>query len=247
VTDMILNLKRVPIQMHGAEPEVLTIEKEGPCEVKSGDLQGSDKVEILNPDLHIATLNEEGSLQLEARIQKGRGYIGAEGHYEEDLGVGYIPIDSVHSPVTKVSYFVEDARLGQTTDYEKLTLDIWTNGSVRPQDALSQAASILKDHLVIFLNFEEEAVADQPAEIEDLSELSKMLNRSVDEMELSVRSRNCLEASGIHSIGDLVQRSEAEMLKTKNFGRKSLLEIKEILKSMGMELGMDISKITEGH
>jgi len=245
VTDMILNLKRVPIQMHGGEPELITIEKEGPCEVTSGDLQGTDQVDILDPDLHIATLNEEGSLHLEARVQKGRGYIGAEGHYEEDLGVGYIPIDSVHSPVTKVNYFVEDARLGQTTDYEKLTLEIWTNGSVRPQDAVSQAASILKDHLVIFLNFEEEAVADQPTEIEDLSELSKMLNRSVDEMELSVRSRNCLEASGIHSIGDLVQRTEAEMLKTKNFGRKSLLEIKEILVSMGMELGMDISKITE--
>jgi DNA-directed RNA polymerase subunit alpha len=184
---------------------------------------------------------------MELRVQRGRGYVGAEAHYEEELGVGYIPIDSVHSPVIKVNYFVEDARLGQTTDYEKLTLEVWTNGTIRPQDAIGQAAGIMKDHLAMFLNFEEQQqVEAAPDQVEDLSELSRTLNRSVDEMELSVRARNCLEASGIHTIGDLVQRSEAEMLKTKNFGRKSLQEIKDILVSMNLELGMDISKITEG-
>jgi len=195
-------------------------------------------VEVLDRTMHIATVSEGGKLNIEMRIKQGRGYVSADRNFDEDLPLGYIPIDSVHSPVRKVNYTVEAARLGQVTDYDKLTLEVWTNGAISPQDAIGQAAKLLKDHMSIFINFEELAeAAEEPAE-RALSQLQEVLNRSVEELELSVRSYNCLKNANIQTIGDLVQKTEAEMLRTKNFGRKSLNEIKEILAGLGLSFGM---------
>jgi len=197
-------------------------------------------VDILDPNVHIATIGDGGKLKIEMRIKKGRGYIQADENFEEDLPLGYIPLDSVHSPIRRVNYSVEAARLGQTTDYDKLVLDVWTNGCIAPQDAVAQAAKIVKDHMFIFINFEE-----SPEEIEEevdreAERLQENLKRSVEELELSVRSYNCLKNADIKSIGELVQKTEGEMLKTKNFGRKSLNEIKEILSDMGLSFGMKL-------
>jgi DNA-directed RNA polymerase subunit alpha len=208
--------------------------------VKSGDIQASANVEILDRDLPIATLSEEGRIVMEMRLKRGRGYVTADRNFDEDLGIGYIPVDSVHSPVRKVNFLVEDARLGQTTDYDKLTLEVWTNGAVTPQDAVGLAAKLLKDHMSIFINFEEAPEDEQDFSANEDERLMEQLNRSVDELELSVRSYNCLKNANIKTIGDLVTKSEAEMLKTKNFGRKSLNEIKEILAEMGLSLGMNV-------
>jgi DNA-directed RNA polymerase subunit alpha len=197
-------------------------------------------VEILDPDLHVATLSEEGRLEMEMRVKPGRGYVSADRNFEEDLGIGYIPIDSIHSPVRKANYRVSDARLGQTTDYDRLQLEVWTNGAISPQDAVGLAAKLLKDHMTIFINFEEDLASVQDAGDSSLGRINENLNRSVDELELSVRSYNCLKNADIRTIGELVQKTEAEMLKTKNFGRKSLNEIKEILHGMGLSLGMDL-------
>ena len=234
-TDIILNLKQIPIKLNVDHPETITLRCEGPREVKAGDIVASANVEILDPEVHIATLSEEGRLHMEMRVKQGRGYVSADRNFDADLEIGYIPIDSVHSPVRKVNYTVEDARLGQTTDYDKLTVEVWTNGSVLPQDAVALASKLIKDHLSIFINFEETLVAGEE------ERLNENLSRSVDELELSVRSYNCLKNANIRSIGELVQKTEAEMLKTKNFGRKSLNEIKEILTSMGLSLGMKIN------
>jgi DNA-directed RNA polymerase subunit alpha len=187
-------------------------------------------------------VSEGGSLQIEMRVQNGRGYISADRNFDEGLGIGYIPVDSVHSPVKKVNYFVEAARLGQVTDYDKLTIEIWTNGSITPPDALGLAAKLIKDHMQIFIQFEEKPeTSEEPTEIRQDAVLEH-LNKSVDELELSVRSYNCLKNANIRTIGELVTKSEAEMLKTKNFGRKSLNEIKEILTSMGLSLGMRLDE-----
>ena len=199
-------------------------------------------VEVLDKDVYIATVSEGGKLDMEMRLKKGRGYVSADKNFDEDLGLGFIPIDSVHSPVRKVNYSVEAARLGQITDYDKLSIEIWTNGSVNPQDALGLAAKLLKDHMNIFINFEEEIEAALTSEEHKPGIRNENLNRSVEELELSVRSYNCLKNANIQTIGELVQKSEAEMLKTKNFGRKSLNEIKEILSSMGLGLGMKIDE-----
>jgi DNA-directed RNA polymerase subunit alpha len=208
--------------------------------VKSGDIQASGNVEILDRDLPIATLSEEGKIVMEMRLKRGRGYVTADRNFDEDLGIGYIPVDSVHSPVRKVNFTVEDARLGQTTDYDKLTLEVWSNGAVTPQDAVGLAAKLLKDHMAIFINFEESPEDEQDFSANEDERLMEQLNRSVDELELSVRSYNCLKNANIKTIGDLVTKSEGEMLKTKNFGRKSLNEIKEILAEMGLSLGMNV-------
>jgi DNA-directed RNA polymerase subunit alpha len=239
-TDIILNLKQIPFRLHGEHPEVLTLTAEGPASVKSGDIKASANVEILDPDLPILTLSEEGRIVMEMRLKRGRGYVPADRNFDDDLGIGYIPVDAVHSPVRKVNYRVEDARLGQTTDYDKLILEVWTNGAVTPQDAVAWAAKILKDHMAIFINFEEapEEELDFPTTEDD--RVLEMLGRSVDELELSVRSYNCLKNADIKTIGDLVTKSEPEMLKTKNFGRKSLNEIKDILAEMGLSLGMNV-------
>lgn len=239
-TDIILNLKQIPFRCHSEHAETLVVHAVGPRTVKAGDIQASANVEILDPEAPIATLSEEGKLSMEMRLRKGRGYVSADRNFDEDLGIGYIPIDSIHAPVRKVNYIVEDARLGQKTDYDRLTLEVWTNGAITPQDAVAMAAKILKDHMAIFINFEEsgDEVVDFPS-TEDERVLDQ-LNRSVDELELSVRSYNCLKNANIKTIYDLVTKTEPEMLKTKNFGRKSLNEIKDILAEMGLSLGMNV-------
>jgi DNA-directed RNA polymerase subunit alpha len=205
-------------------------------------IEADGDVEILDKDVYIATVSEGGRLDMEMRLKRGRGYISADKNFDADLGIGFIPVDSVHSPVRRVNYLVEAARLGQITDYDKLTLDIWTNGAVLPADALGLAAKLLKDHMSIFINFEEEISTDVHGDAGHLLLRNDNLNRSVEELELSVRSYNCLKNANIQTIGELVQKTEAEMLKTKNFGRKSLNEIKEILAQMGLSLGMKIDE-----
>ena len=208
----------------------------------SGNIEHDADIEILDKNIYIGTVSEGGSLQIEMRVQNGRGYVSADRNFDEDLGIGYIPVDSVHSPVKKVNYYVEAARLGQVTDYDKLTIEIWTNGSITPQDALGLAAKLIKDHMQIFIQFEEKPEpVEEPTEIRH-DAVAEHLNKSVDELELSVRSYNCLKNANIRTIGELVTKSEAEMLKTKNFGRKSLNEIKEILSSMGLALGMKVDE-----
>jgi DNA-directed RNA polymerase subunit alpha len=238
-TDIILNLKRIPFKLHGAGPKTLRVERTVPGEMLSGELETDAEVEILDPNVHIATISEGGSLVIEMRLKRGRGYVSAERNFDEDLAVGYIPIDSVHSPVKKVNYTVESARLGQDTDYDKLTVEVWTNGSVKPENAVGLAAKLIKDHMQIFISFEEDA--HEPTDSgpsRSTPAYNENLDRSVDELELSVRAYNCLKNSDIKTIRDLVQKSEGEMLKTKNFGRKSLNEIKDILTSMGLGLGL---------
>jgi DNA-directed RNA polymerase subunit alpha len=206
--------------------------------VLSGQIETDQDVEVLDRNMPIATVGEGGKLNIEMRLKSGRGYVAADRNYDEDLPLGYIPIDSVHSPVRKVNFSVEAARLGQMTDYDKLTLEVWTNGAISPQDAIGQAAKLLKDHMTIFINFEElPETAEEPAD-RGVAQMNEVLNRSVEELELSVRSYNCLKNANIQTIGDLVQRTEAEMLRTKNFGRKSLNEIKEILGNLGLGFGM---------
>jgi DNA-directed RNA polymerase subunit alpha len=239
-TDIILNVKQVPFRCHVDHPESLTVSVEGPGTVTAGDIKASSNVEILDPTVHIATLSEEGKLSMEMRLKRGRGYRSADRNFDDDLSIGFIPVDSVHSPVTKVNYKVEDARLGQTTDYDKLTLEVWTDGSLAPQDAVAVASKLLKDHMTIFINFEETPEEELDFPTTEDERLMEQLNRSVEELELSVRSYNCLKNADIKLIGDLVTRSEAEMLKTKNFGRKSLNEIKDLLAEMGLALGMGI-------
>jgi DNA-directed RNA polymerase subunit alpha len=242
-TDVILNLKQVPFTLHGNEAKTLTISKTGPGEVTAGDIQGDGDVEILDPGLHIATLSGGGSLNIEMRLKRGRGYVSADRNFDEDLSLGYIPIDSVHTPVKKVNYAVDAARLGQNTEYDKLTIEVWTDGSVKPDDAIGLAAKLIKDHMAIFINFEEDSdeFSYQQQERAPLPR-NDQLDRSVDELELSVRSYNCLKNAGIKTIRDLVQRSEREMLATKNFGKKSLGEIRDILRGMGLDFGIQFDE-----
>jgi len=242
-TDLILNLKRVPLKMHVDHPKTLTLRTSEPGEIRAKHITPDADVEILDPEAYIATLGQGSTLSVEMRVKQGRGYVSADKNFDEDLSIGWIPVDSVHSPTKKVNYFVENARVGQATDYEKLTLEVWGNGAVTPRDAVGLAAKLMKDHLAIFINIEEdEASEDAPAEIseQDREIWWEKLSKSVDEMELSVRSYNCLKNANIRTIGELVQKTEAEMLKTKNFGRKSLNEIKEILTNMGLSLGMKL-------
>jgi DNA-directed RNA polymerase subunit alpha len=239
VTDIVLNLKQVVVRNYGPSGVTLRLEKDGPTEVRAGDIQTTDAIEILNKDLVICSVAKGGRFSAELTIGQGHGYVPAERNKEPTMPIGTIPIDALFSPLRKVNYTVTNARVGQQTDYDKLTLEIWTNGAVTPADAVAYAAKILKDQLTIFINFEEEseALAKDDRQEEPLNE---NLFRTVEELELSVRSANCLQNANIHLIGELVQRSEAEMLKTKNFGRKSLKEIKEILAEMGLSLGMRI-------
>lgn len=238
-TDIILNLKQIPFKLHSGDVKTLRISRTEPGEMKSSDIESDDDVEILDQNVHIATISEGGALNIELRLKKGRGYVSADRNFDDDLPVGYIPVDSVHSPVKKVNFQVEAARLGQDTDYDKLLLEVWTNGSITPEHSIGLAAKLIKDHMAIFINFEEEII-DEPTPIAPgpKSPINEHLDKSVEELELSVRSYNCLKNSDIKSIRDLVQKSEAEMLKTKNFGRKSLNEIKDILITMGLGLGM---------
>ncbi|MGH9586061.1 MAG: DNA-directed RNA polymerase subunit alpha [Acidobacteriaceae bacterium] len=241
-TDIILNLKHIPFKLNGEGPKALYLRVDQPGVVTSGQIEADGDVEILDKDIYIATVSEGGKLDMEMRLKRGRGYVSADKNFDADLGIGFIPVDSVHSPVRKVNYTVEAARLGQITDYDKLTLEVWTNGTVLPADAVGLAAKLLKDHMSIFINFEEEIETDSTLEEGRGLMRTDNLNRSVEELELSVRSYNCLKNANIQTIGELVQKTEAEMLKTKNFGRKSLNEIKEILAQMGLSLGMRIDE-----
>jgi DNA-directed RNA polymerase subunit alpha len=239
-TDIILNLKQIPFKMTGEGTKTVRLKVDEAGEVVSGSIETDADVEVLDRNLHVATVSEGGKLSIEMRLKVGRGYVSADRNFDEDLPLGYIPIDSVHSPVRKVNYNVEAARLGQMTDYDKLTLEVWTNGAVSPADSIGMAAKLLKDHMTIFVNFEETPEAsDEPVE-RAAGQMNEVLNRSVEELELSVRSYNCLKNANIQTIGDLVQKTEAEMLRTKNFGRKSLNEIKEILGGLGLGFGMKI-------
>jgi DNA-directed RNA polymerase subunit alpha len=239
-TDIILNLKQIPFKIMGEGIKTVRLTVDQPGEVFSGQIQTDQDVEVLDRNVLIATVGEGGKLNIEMRLKTGRGYVSADKNFDEDLALGYIPIDSVHSPVRKVNFTVEAARLGQMTDYDKLTLEVWTNGAVSPQDAIGYAAKLLKDHMAIFINFEELPEAAEETAERSLDKMGEQLNRSVEELELSVRSYNCLKNANIQTIGELVQKTEAEMLRTKNFGRKSLNEIKEILGNMGLSLGMKV-------
>lgn len=237
-TDIILNLKQIPLKMNVEGPKTLYLNIDKPGEVTSRMIQEDADIEVLDKDVFLATVSEGGTLRIEMRVKIGRGYVSAEKNFDEDLPIGYIPVDSVHSPLRKVNYTVEAARLGQMTDYDKLTLDVWTNGAVTPQDAVGLGAKLLKDHMNIFINFEEETEVQEVPQERPAAVYNENLDRSVEELELSVRSYNCLKNANITTIRELVQKSEQEMLKTKNFGRKSLNEIKEILTAMGLGLGM---------
>ena len=242
-TDIILNVKQVPLRMHVEHPKTLSLTSEKVGEIKARDIQTDSDVEILEPDAHIATIGEGGRLQMEMRVRQSRGYVSADKNFDDDLGIGWIPIDSVHSPIKKVNYLVEAARLGQTTDYEKITLDVWTNGSITPRDAGSLASKLIQDHLKIFISLDDPVEQAQDLSVEPPKLTSnENLEKSVEELELSVRSYNCLKNAEIRTISELVQKTEAEMLKTKNFGRKSLNEIKEILTNMGLSLGMRLDQ-----
>ncbi|PIR17277.1 MAG: DNA-directed RNA polymerase subunit alpha [Deltaproteobacteria bacterium CG11_big_fil_rev_8_21_14_0_20_49_13] len=240
VTNLILNLKELRLKLNEGEQDIMTINASGEKDIKASDIKISSKIEILNPDLHIATLGPEGKLKMELYVKMGRGYVPAERNKEESQPIGVVPIDSIFTPILKVNYNVTNARVGQMTDYDKLTMEVWTDGSVRPDDAVAFSAKILKEQLQIFINFEETVEPIEEAMIEELPKLNSNLYRRVDELELSVRSANCLQNASIKYIGELCERSEPEMLKTKNFGRKSLNEIKEILTSMGLSLGMKL-------
>ena len=240
VTEIILNLKEVVLRASQPKTYTVRIDKEGPALVCAKDIQVVDGLQVLNSDHVIATLDKKGPLSIELTVNVGRGYVAAERNKSAGMPIGTIPIDALYSPVRKVNYTVTNARVGQQTDYDKLTLEVWTNGSIKPQDAVAYAAKILKEQVSIFINFEEtEEMQYAPSGSEE-EPLNENLFRSVDELELSVRSANCLQNANIQLIGELVQRSEQDMLKTKNFGRKSLKEIKEILANMGLSLGMKI-------
>ena len=245
-TDIILNLKQIPLKVHSDQPKTLTIRAMKPGEVRAKDIVADGDVEILEPEAHIATVSEGGKLEMELRVKRGRGYVAADKNFDEDLGIGWIPIDSVHSPVKRVNYVVEAARIGQTTDYDKLTLEVWTNGAVTPRDAVSLAAKLIRDHFTIFVGLDEAGDQALDGGGEQPRSLNEHLDKSVEELELSVRSYNCLKNANIRTIRELVQKSEGEMLKTKNFGRKSLNEIKEILTTMGLSLGMRLDQSGPG-
>jgi len=237
-TDIILNLKQVPLKIHSDLTKTVYLRVDKPGEVTARAIEADADLEILEPDAHLATISEGGKLHMELRIRRNRGYVAADKNFDEDLGIGWIPVDSVHSPVKKVNYLVEAARVGQATDFDRLTIEVHTNGAIAPADALSEAAKTIQRHLSIFMSAEEVAEPQAEGDSQQTPSGNENLDKSVEELELSVRSYNCLKNANIRTIRELVQRSEAEMLKTKNFGRKSLNEIKEILSSMGLSLGM---------
>ena len=244
VTELILNFKQLNIRLLSDGPEVVRLQADTEGEIKASDLDSNPNIEIMNPDLHIATLGPDASLDVELIIDAGRAYVQAEDHSFEEKPIGFIPIDSVFSPVKRVHYEVENTRVGQRTDYDKLTLEVWTNGTVTPDGAMAFAAKMLKDHLLLFMNFEIEPMEEIEEVIDpDQQRLMELLEHSVEELELSVRSSNCLRDAGIRTLGDLVQKTEAEMLKYRNFGRKSLQELVDILSDMGLSFGMDVDAL----
>lgn len=240
ITDIVLNLKEVQVRLHAGDQKTVRVDVQGPAEVRARDIIADESVEILNPEQYICTVAEGGSFKAELTIKRGRGYVPASQFRQEGQSVGTIPMDALFSPIRKVNYNVTHARVGQVTDYDKLTLELWTNGSLSPEDAVGVAAKILKEQVSIFINFSEDIEPEIPEPEIKEERVNENLLRSVDELELSVRSANCLQNANIRYIGDLVQKSESEMLRTKNFGRKSLKEIKEILSEMGLSLGMKL-------
>jgi len=242
MTDVVLNVKRLVIRHLGDDPKWMRIEKEGPGVITGADIQHDPELEIINKDLHIMTLDENVKISMELLVGIGRGYASSDSHsFDQDV-IGIVPVDSIFSPIRKVNYTVENTRVGQRTDYDRLILEIATNGATAPIDALGYASKILKDHLLLFIHFDEAQLEETHEEVnEEKERMRELLARSVDELELSVRSNNCLKMANIKTLGDLVRRSEAEMLKYKNFGRKSLREISEILEGMGLQFGSDIT------
>ncbi len=244
VTVIILNVKALRVKLLSERPKAIRLKKEGPGEVLASDITEDPDVMILNPDLHIATLDKDGVIDLEMIVKPGRGYVPAERNKEEGLPIGVIPVDSIFSPIKRVNFQVESARVGRVTDYDKLNLEIWTDGSVTPQDSVASAALILREHLDICIPNEDGADAKREVTSDESSEeVNLNLFRSVNELELSVRAANCLKNANIKTIADLVQKTENEMLKTKNFGKKSLNEIKEVLTEMGLELGIKVNEM----
>jgi DNA-directed RNA polymerase subunit alpha len=239
VTDIVLNIKEIALKMQGEGPKRMVVRKSGPGVVKAGDIQTVSDIEILNPDLVLCTLDEGAEIRMEFTVDTGKGYVTADRNRPEDAPIGLIPVDSLYSPVKKVSYRVENTREGQVLDYDKLTMTVETDGSIRAEDAVAYAARILQDQLAVFVNFEEPAKVIAEVTIPELA-FNPALLKKVDELELSVRSANCLKNDNIVYIGDLIQKTEAEMLRTPNFGRKSLNEIKEVLAQMGLHLGMEV-------
>ncbi len=246
VTDIILNLKQVPLRSFDGTTRVITLDVSGPRGVTAGDFNGDPSVEIRDPSSKVATLNERGRLRLEAQVKNGRGYVSADRNLDESMGIGWIPLDSVHSPVKRVNYRVEAARLGRTTDYERLIVEVWTDGTVTPEEGVSRAGELLREHLTIFIDAEESLVVEAAAEEGvDGGDLGTLLHKEIDDLNLSVRSANCLRNANINTLGDLVVRSEKEMLETKNFGRKSLEEIQTVLDRMGLSFGMEVPENAE--
>ncbi len=243
VTDILLNLKSIPLKLNGPGPKTMTLKKEGPATAKASDIVHDADVEILDTTIPVASLDRDGKLDVEMIVKNNRGYIPADQNFDEALSIDYIPLDSSHSPIKKVNYRVEPARVGKRIDYENLTLEIWTTGAVAPIEALAQAAKILRDHMVIFLNVVDEPLEKEPAaakrEIPYMSQMD-ILSKPIEHLELSVRSNNCLRSAGIEKIYELAQKTEEELLKTKNFGRKSLSEIKETLANLGLGLNLDL-------
>ena len=243
ITHVLLNLKEVPFKLHSSEPQTVTISAKGEGTVTSAAIRCNQNVEVVDPNIHIATLGEEGELEIEMVVCLGRGFVTADRNHSESLGLGFIPMDSNHSPILRVNYIVEPARVGQSTDYEKLTLQVWTNGAVNPKEAVSDAALILRDHFLVFARQDEDFTEMEMGAATLGSEAANTwLGKSVEELELSVRANNCLRNANITTIGELVQRTEAELMKTKNFGKKSLQEIKDELARIGLSLGMRLEQ-----
>ena len=240
-TDIILNLKQVSFTLHSEEPKVLSVDVQGPGKVTAGQMTEDPQIEIFDPNIHVATLNEEGRFKLQAQIKRGRGYVSADRNFDETMGIGWIPVDSAHSPVRRVNFRVEAARVGQATDYERLILEVWTNGTVRPEEAVSLASMLLKDHLGIFIQTEE-SLRHDGGELgrEELAGLDALLAKNIDELDLSVRSANSLTNANIHTLRDLVSPTEKDKLQTKNICKKSLEEVQEVLDKLGLALGMDV-------
>ncbi|HET6329667.1 MAG TPA: DNA-directed RNA polymerase subunit alpha, partial [Holophagaceae bacterium] len=242
ITHVLLNLKEIPFKVHGNGTQTVTLHAKGEGVVTSAAIKTNQNVEVLNPNVHIATLGEDGELEIEIVLRMGRGFVTADRNHDDTLGQGYIPLDSNHSPITRVNYLVEPARVGQSTDYEKLTLQVWTNGTIDPKEAVSDAALILREHFLVFARQDEDFTADELGSVPASEAANAWLGKSVEELELSVRANNCLRNANITTIGELVQRTEAELMKTKNFGKKSLQEIKDELGRIGLTLGMRLEQ-----
>jgi DNA-directed RNA polymerase subunit alpha len=241
VTDIILNLKMIPLKIHGQDAALLTLDVKGPGEITAGQLVGSHQVEVIDPNVHVATLSVDGKLKMEVRVAPGRGYVQAEENQTEDLDVSFIPIDSAHSPVTKANFRVEMARLGRMTNYERLVLEVWTNGTIGPEEALSQAAQLVQGHMDMYSRLSTVEEMESPLEAEVEPEEESVLDSSIDSLELSIRSMNCLKNANIRTLRDLVARGEKDMVEIRNFGEKSLKEVRDKLEVLGLGFGMNLN------